>query len=262
MARMGLAQGGVIVALPFAALGADRGELSAQLATATEQVKAIVNQPVSSYPADASSQPALFHPGWFHDGASTPDFAHVDVRASQECGNYAHWDWVTSDLNPGLMFRGADLEFNANTKLFYNDRTLPKKKLTEDEMVAINGLYRTIGDCLAQVRGLPGTGPAPGTPGGVPQELAAAARPRSASAAGAGEPSPRMGVALASALVLALVLVRVRRRDDRRLARAVVRHASVRGRILAQRGHSRLSPVKGCRKGGQGPRNPAGIPST
>jgi hypothetical protein len=209
-------------ALPFAALGADRGELSAQLATATEQVKAIVNQPVASYPADASSQPALFHPGWFHDGANTPDFTHVDVRASQECGNYAHWDWVTSDLNPGLMFRGADLEFNANTKLFYTDRTRPKKKLTEDEMVAINGLYRTIGDCLAQLRGLPEAGPAPGTPGGVPQELAAAVQPRSASAAGAAEPerspwlSSRIGVALASALVLvlvlALVLVRVRRR--------------------------------------------------
>jgi len=205
-------------ALPFAALGADRGQLTAQLATATEQVKTIVNQPVASYPAGASDQPALFHPGWFHAGASTPDFAHVDVRASQDCGNYAHWDWVTSDLNPGLMFRGADLEFNANTKLFYTDRTLPKKKLTEEEMVEINGLYRTIGDCLAQLRGLPEAGPAPGSPGGVPQELAAEAQPRSASAAGAAEPelspwlSPRIGVVLAFALVLALVLVRVRRR--------------------------------------------------
>jgi hypothetical protein len=58
-------------ALPFAALGADRGELSAQLATATEQVKAIVNQPVASYPADASSQPALLDEALRAEGISS-----------------------------------------------------------------------------------------------------------------------------------------------------------------------------------------------
>jgi hypothetical protein len=37
------------------------------------------------------------------------------------------------------------------TKFFYQDRSLPKKKLTEDEMVEINRLYRIIATCCAQL---------------------------------------------------------------------------------------------------------------
>jgi hypothetical protein len=37
------------------------------------------------------------------------------------------------------------------TKYFYVDRTLPKKKLTQSEMIEINSLYRTIGDCERQI---------------------------------------------------------------------------------------------------------------
>jgi hypothetical protein len=33
------------------------------------------------------------------------------------------------------------------TKFFYLDRSLPKKKLTNEEMVEINRLYRIIGRC-------------------------------------------------------------------------------------------------------------------
>ena len=40
---------------------------------------------------------------------------------------------------------GHDLEFNPMTKYFYTDRSLPKKKLTEAEMLEINRLYRIIG---------------------------------------------------------------------------------------------------------------------
>jgi hypothetical protein len=50
-------------------------------------------------------------------------------------------------LNPGVCFLGNELEFNAMTKFFYTDRTLPKKKLTEAEMLEINRLYRIIGTC-------------------------------------------------------------------------------------------------------------------
>ena len=49
------------------------------------------------------------------------------------------------------MFHGSDLEFNAMTKLFYTNRDLPKKKLTEAEMVQINSLYRVIGHCQTEI---------------------------------------------------------------------------------------------------------------
>jgi hypothetical protein len=37
------------------------------------------------------------------------------------------------------------------TKYFYLDRTLPKKKLTEAEMLEINKLYRVIGQCVVEL---------------------------------------------------------------------------------------------------------------
>jgi hypothetical protein len=37
------------------------------------------------------------------------------------------------------------------TKFFYVDRSVPKKKLTEDEMLEINRLYRIIGQCEIQL---------------------------------------------------------------------------------------------------------------
>jgi len=43
--------------------------------------------------------------------------------------------YVTSDLNPGVVFVGSEIEFNPMTKFFYIDRSLPKKKLTEAEML-------------------------------------------------------------------------------------------------------------------------------
>src|SRR6185312_13200587 len=51
----------------------------------------------------------------------------------------------------GVMFRGRDLEFNAMTKLFYTNRMLPKKRLTETEMLEINSLYRVIGRCRDKI---------------------------------------------------------------------------------------------------------------
>jgi hypothetical protein len=40
------------------------------------------------------------------------------------------------------------------TKYFYTDRFLPKMKLTEDEMVEINQLYRIIGQCTDRLADL------------------------------------------------------------------------------------------------------------
>ncbi len=70
----------------------------------------------------------------------------MDVRATRQFP-YAKFDYVTSDLNPNVVYLGRELEFNSMTKYFYTDRTVPKKKPTEAEMLEINGLYRIIGRC-------------------------------------------------------------------------------------------------------------------
>jgi hypothetical protein len=131
--------------------------LQLQLTNAWHQVEAIVDQPVQAYKRDSSYHVSVYSPGWFHPGASTPDFNHVDVRQSQQFVYTA--PWVSSDITPNMMFRGSDLEFNAMTKLFYTNRDLPKKRLTEAEMLQINSLYRTIGHCqseLARLQNPPG----------------------------------------------------------------------------------------------------------
>lgn len=144
----------------------------AQLEDAVAQVRAIVNQPVAAYPRTDDARVSVYSPGWFHPGALKPDFNHVDVRASQDL-QYGRYAYVTSDLNPGLMFKGDECEFNAMTKWAYTDRTLPKKRLTEGEMAEVNRLYRVIGACeekLAATR----QGPAiEGLPASAPSTAAA-----------------------------------------------------------------------------------------
>jgi hypothetical protein len=127
----------------------------AEMEAAIHQVEKIVNQPVPAYRRAPGMHWSEYHPGWFHEGATKPDFNHVDVRASRETSNYEEHEYVTSDLNPGLVWRGRDLEFNANTKYFYTNRTFPKKKLTEAEMLEINRLYRIIGKCEQQLSPAP-----------------------------------------------------------------------------------------------------------
>jgi hypothetical protein len=117
--------------------------LQLQLTNAWLQVDAIVNQLVPAYRYDPNDRVSIYSPGWFDPGAMTPDFNNVDVRKSQQLIYTAQW--VSSDISPTMMFRGSDLEFNAMTKMFYTNRDLPKKKLTEAEMVQINSLYRIIG---------------------------------------------------------------------------------------------------------------------
>jgi hypothetical protein len=135
-----------------AAVSADA--LEAQLKDAVDRVNLIVNQPVPSVPrtGEISSQCAWFGEGWFHPGAATPDFNNVDIRKTQETQNYTSKQYVSGNLTPDVAFLGTDVEFNSMTKIFYQDRTLPKKKLTEEEMVEINRLYRIIGKCLDQLR--------------------------------------------------------------------------------------------------------------
>lgn len=111
-----------------------------EAARAEQRVVEIVNQPITHLPR--SGPVSVFSPGWFHPGATKPDFNNVDIRATQEL---TYEGYVASDLNPSEMFMGSELEFNAMTKYFYTDRTLPKKRLSDAEMVKISDLYRVIG---------------------------------------------------------------------------------------------------------------------
>jgi hypothetical protein len=124
-------------------------------------------------------------------GAPRPDYS-ADVRTTQQFP-YDRYEYVTSDLNPGLMFRGRDLEFNPMLKYYYTDRSLPKKRLGEPEMADINGLYRIIGAREADLARLRGDR-VPGAP--------------------VAEEAPKRGplYAAAAALVLLLVVLLYRRR--------------------------------------------------
>jgi hypothetical protein len=114
-------------------------------------VEKIVNQPVPAYRRAPGISVGEYSPGWFHPGAIVPDYNRVDVRTMQETP-YAQNQYVTSDLNLGIVFPGNQLEFNSMTKYFYTNRNLPKKKLTEAEMVEINRLYRVIGQCRHELK--------------------------------------------------------------------------------------------------------------
>jgi len=135
------------VANPAASLSIGRDTARPIMEAAIERVKSIVNQPVRSMPHTTDMEDVgVSYSGWFHPGAIKPDFEIVDVRATQN-KKYGEHAYFISDINPGVAFAGADIEFNSMTKYFYEDRTLPKKKLTEEEMLEINRLYRIIGKC-------------------------------------------------------------------------------------------------------------------
>ena len=127
--------------------------LQAEMSQAMARVRLIVNQPVTRLVRQPGMRVRVYSPGWFHEGATIPDFNTVDVRATQE-RIYDQAGYVTSDLNPGVVFIGSQLEFNSMTKYFYVDRTLPKRKLSEAEMLEINRLYRVIGRCEQQLAAL------------------------------------------------------------------------------------------------------------
>jgi len=133
---------------------AQRAALEAEWKNAVQAVQRIVNQPVTRLPRTKEMRVGNFGPGWFHEGAVYPDFNNVDVRKTQATTTYDKHEYVTSDLNPGVVFIGKELEFNSMTKAFYLDPAFPKKKLSETEMLEINRLYRIIGRCEQQLANL------------------------------------------------------------------------------------------------------------
>ena len=124
--------------------------LQLEMTNAWGRVIQIVNQPVNAYVRSRNMHVSVYHPGWFHEGATRPDFNSVDVRQTQDLG-FAKNQYVTSDLNPGVAFLGRDLEFNSMTKFFYVNRSLPKHRLSEAQMLEINRLYRIIGRCETEL---------------------------------------------------------------------------------------------------------------
>ncbi|HMP83330.1 MAG TPA: hypothetical protein PKA41_11570 [Verrucomicrobiota bacterium] len=145
----GLPFSGLNVALSQQTADADKqakiDSMRKELDDAVARVKAIVNQTPPAVKITPGMKVATSQGGWFHEGATKPHYLTVDVRQTQELP-YANRGYITSDLNPGIAFIGSQLEFNSMTKYFYTDRTLPKKKLTEAQMLEINRLYRIIGD--------------------------------------------------------------------------------------------------------------------
>jgi hypothetical protein len=125
---------------PGAQVNAIAGEINA----AVRRIVAIVNQPITRLPRTPEMKIVSFGPGWFHPGATRPDFNNVDITTTQDFSFY-NYEYVSSDLNPTEAFLGAELEFNSMTKYFYTDRSIPKKRLTKNEMLEINHLYRVIG---------------------------------------------------------------------------------------------------------------------
>ena len=121
--------------------------LKMEFAKTVKQVVDIVNQPVTRLPPAAGMTIGTFPDGWFHPGAALPNFDKDDVSRTQDSSLYVGhgYDFVTSPLNPGVVFPVDDLAFNSQTKIFYQDLSTPKKKLSEAELRQINALYRIIG---------------------------------------------------------------------------------------------------------------------
>ncbi len=119
--------------------------LQKEMRDAVAKVEYIINQPAATTQRGAQMR-VWEYEYWFHPGATKPDFNTIDVRNTQGA-QYDGEDYVCLKSQPNTVWVGHDLEFNPMTKFFYLDRSIPKKKLTNEEMVEINRLYRIIGRC-------------------------------------------------------------------------------------------------------------------
>jgi len=114
-----------------------------ELREAIARVQFIINQPAPM--GMRTPQMRVWeYATWFDAGSVKPDFGKVDVHKTQETP-YDAEDYVCLKSRPELVWAGRDLEFNPMLKFFYVDRSVPKKRLTNEEMTEINLLYRSIG---------------------------------------------------------------------------------------------------------------------
>jgi hypothetical protein len=114
---------------------------------AVARVRDLVNRPVESAPItpELRQMAGVFREGWFPQGAQLPAFSGADIRKSQDLSLYTREEWCTSSLTLDRVFKESQCEFNPQTKFFYMDYSLPKKRLTDEEMQEVNRLYHQIG---------------------------------------------------------------------------------------------------------------------
>jgi hypothetical protein len=123
-----------------------------ELRDAVEKVKGIINQPLTMVPRNFRMRVQALD-AFFPDPATKPDFNTVDVKTTRRL-DYDQFEFVGLKSNPSVVWVGKTLEFNPSTRYFYDDLSVPKKKLTDDEMTEINRLYKIIGRCEAELRPL------------------------------------------------------------------------------------------------------------
>lgn len=136
-------------------------DAQAEIDSATAKIKQIANQPVA--PVERANltgywvnRGSKWIPGWAQQiidlmkGPPEVNFATADVRISQRS-----WAQETTE-NPDnpvffvglktepLFYRAEKVGFNLDLLRFYEDLALPKKQLTEDELIEINRLFRII----------------------------------------------------------------------------------------------------------------------
>lgn len=116
-----------------------------------DRVRALVNQPPPSLPRTVRMRVQTNAGAWYPETATAPDYANVDVRATQQ-KNYDGKGYLATAAAPGVVYLGDELEFNPLLNYYYVDRTLPKKKLTSAEMEQINALFREIAECDQQLK--------------------------------------------------------------------------------------------------------------
>ncbi len=121
--------------------GAEAPVTRAQMEAAVQRAQAIVNQvpPTVTKPPGAQSWNYGYHPG-----ATKPDFNKTDIVSGREL--WLH-DYIDMQGSPGVYYRGTDCEFNSQTKFFFTNRSLPKKRLTDAEYQELVRLYRFLGRC-------------------------------------------------------------------------------------------------------------------
>jgi hypothetical protein len=128
------------------------GKAQRDLRDAIEKVKGIINQPVPMVPRNFRMKVEALD-AFFPDPATKPDFNSVDVKTTRR-QDYDQFEFVCLKSNPSVVWVGKTLEFNPSTRYFYEDLSVPKKKLTDDDMAEINRLYKIIGRCEAELRPL------------------------------------------------------------------------------------------------------------
>ncbi len=116
-----------------------------------ERIRSLVNQPPPSLPRTVRMRVQSTSGAWYPETSAAPDYAQVDVRATQQ-NNYDGKGYLATATDPGVVYLGDELEFNPVLNYYYVDRTLPKKKLTPAEMEQINALFREIAELDQQLK--------------------------------------------------------------------------------------------------------------